>query len=66
MTANPQPSRNQSSASVATSFQFGSRDRVSRAKVQTSLTSATVSGSPSITAPLLSRVAEISSLTMRK
>ena len=43
-----QPRAAQSSASVATSFQFGSRERVSRAKVQTSLTSATVSGSPSI------------------
>src|SRR5690606_36396127 len=37
---------NQSSASVATSFQFGSFERVSRANVQTALTSATASGSP--------------------
>src|SRR5690348_11396162 len=55
----------QSSASVATSFQFGSRERVSREKVQTSLTSDTFSGSPSITSPARSRVAEISSLTTR-
>ena len=40
-------------ASVATSFQFGSREVTSRAKVQTSVTSVTLSGLPSITAPSL-------------
>ena len=50
----------QSTDSVATSFQFGSRELTSRAKVQMSVTSPTWIGSPSITVPLLSWVAEIS------
>ena len=40
-------------ASVATSFQLGSRELTSRAKVQTSVTSVTLSGLPSITSPSL-------------
>ena len=36
-------------ASVATSFQLGSRDEMSRAKVHTSVTSVTFSGEPSMT-----------------
>ena len=39
-------------ASVATSFQLGSREETSRAKVQTSVTSVTLSGLPSITLPV--------------
>src|ERR1700741_2196527 len=46
--------------SVAMTFQLGSREDTSRAKVQTSVTSVTLSGLPSITAPALSRVTEIS------
>src|SRR3984893_404362 len=46
-------------ASVATSFQLGSREGRLRAKVQMSVTSATFSGSPSITVPVLSRVTEM-------
>ena len=52
-------------ASVATSFQLGSRDDRSRAKVHTSVTSVTFSALPSITAPALSRVTEISCDTKR-
>src|SRR5258708_624138 len=44
---------------VPTSFQFGSRDVVSRANVQTSVISATLSGLPSTMVPALSRVTEI-------
>src|ERR1700682_2721696 len=44
---------------VPTSFQFGSRDVVSRANVQTSVISATLSGLPSTMVPVLSRVTEI-------
>src|ERR1700682_5226526 len=47
-------------ASVATSFQLGSREERSRAKVHTSVTSVTFSGLPSITLPALSRVTEMS------
>ena len=47
-------------ASVAISFQFGSRDPRSRAKVQTSVTSVTASALPSMTSPALSRVTETS------
>src|SRR3974390_501145 len=46
------------SASVATSFQFGSREEMSRAKVQTSVTSVTLSALPSLTLPFLSRVTD--------
>ncbi len=42
------------SDSVAISFQFGSRERMSREKVQMSSTSATASGSPSTSLPSLS------------
>ena len=52
-------------ASVATSFQLGSRDETSRAKVQTSVTSVTLSGLPSITLPVRSRVTETSCETNR-
>src|SRR5262249_28876447 len=51
--------------SVAMTFQFGSREDTSRAKVQTSVTSVTFSALPSITVPLRSRVAEISLDTKR-
>src|SRR6266478_664242 len=44
---------------VPTSFQFGSREVVSRANVQTSVISATLSGLPSTMVPALSRVTEI-------
>src|SRR5258708_6754045 len=44
---------------VPTSFQFGSREVVSRANVQTSVMSATLSGLPSTIVPALSRVTEI-------
>src|SRR5882757_7524479 len=44
---------------VPTSFQFGSREVVSRANVQTSVISATLSGLPSTIVPALSRVTEI-------
>ena len=47
-------------ASVATSCQLGSRAPRGRAKVQTSVTSTTASGSPSMTVPPASRVAVIS------
>src|SRR5690606_3846274 len=40
------PTNHHSTDSVATSFQFGSRDVVSRAKVQMSVTSVTRVGSP--------------------
>ena len=43
--------------SVATTFQFGSREETSRANVHTSVTSVTFSALPSITVPLRSRVA---------
>lgn len=56
----PQLRKVYSADSVATSFQFGSRDVVSRAKVQMSTTSLTLAGSPSTTSPDLSRVAEMS------
>src|SRR5439155_14662211 len=52
-------------ASVATSFQLGSREEMSRAKVHTSVTSVTLSGLPSITLSDLSRVTEISCETNR-
>src|SRR5262249_34781817 len=45
-------------ASVATSFQLGSREVTSRAKVHTAVTSVTLSGLPSITVPDLSRVVD--------
>lgn len=48
-----------SPASVAISFQFGSREDTSRAKVHTSLVSITLSGLPSTTSPALSFVAVI-------
>src|SRR6185295_10691312 len=49
----------QAALPVPTSFQFGSRELVSRANVQTSVISATLSGLPSTMAPVLSRVTEI-------
>src|SRR5262249_33327051 len=52
-------------ASVAITFQLGSRQEISPAKVQTSVTSVTFSALPSITAPPRSRVAEISFETKR-
>ena len=52
-------------ASVATSFQLGSRDVISRANVHTSVTVVTASGLPSITAPERSRVTETSCDTNR-
>src|SRR5579871_502609 len=52
-------------ASVATSFQLGSREDRSRAKVHTSVTSVTFSALPSTTLPLLSRVTETSCETKR-
>ena len=52
-------------ASVATTFQLGSREEMSRAKVQTSVTSVTFSALPSITLPDRSRVAEMSLETKR-
>src|ERR1700733_9329756 len=52
-------------ASVATTFQFGSREAMSRAKVHTSVTSVTFSALPSITVPARSRVAETSFDTKR-
>src|SRR5215210_13560 len=52
-------------ASVATSFQLGSREDRSRAKVHTSVTSVTLSGLPSITFPARSLVVEISCETKR-
>src|SRR3974377_2241255 len=52
-------------ASVATSFQLGSREERSRANVHTSVTSVTFSGLPSITLPDLSRVTEMSWETNR-
>ena len=47
-------------ASVATSFQLGSREDRSRANIHTSVTSVTFSGFPSITLLALSRVTEMS------
>ena len=44
---------------MPTSFQFGSREVTSRANVQTSVISATLSGLPSTMVPALSRVTEI-------
>src|SRR5262245_22830410 len=52
-------------ASVATSFQLGSREDRSRAKVHTSVTSVTRSGAPSITSPPRLRVTEMSCDTKR-
>ena len=52
-------------ASVATSFQLGSREVTSRAKVHTSVTLVTRSALPSMTSPLRSRVAETSCDTKR-
>src|SRR5882672_139373 len=49
----------QAALPVPTSFQFGSRELVSRANVQTSVISATLSGLPSTMLPVLSRVTEI-------
>src|SRR6202034_659527 len=57
--------RRQCPASVATTFQFGSREEMSRAKVHTSVTSVTLSALPSTTAPLRSRVADTSLETKR-
>src|SRR5215472_8026811 len=51
--------------SVAMTFQLGSREDTSRAKVQTSVTSVTFSALPSMTAPPRSRVAEINFETKR-
>src|SRR6478672_6682082 len=48
----------QAALPVPTSFQFGSRELVSRANVQTSVISATLSGLPSTVVPVLSRVTE--------
>ncbi len=45
--------------SVPTSFQFGSREEISRANVQMSVTSVSLSALPSTTLPSLSRVTEI-------
>src|SRR5262245_44700421 len=53
----------QFAACVAINLQFGLRDATSRANVQMSVTSLMRLGSPAITSPALSRVAEISSLT---
>ncbi len=50
----------QAPASVATRRQFGSRAVTSRAKVQISIISTTLSGLPSTTAPARSRVAVMS------
>ena len=55
----------QAPASVATSFQLGSREVTSLAKVQTSVTLVTLSALPSMTLPLRSRVAETSWETKR-
>src|SRR5580704_5879045 len=52
-------------ASVATTFQLGSREVTSRANVHTSVTSVTFSALPSITVPLRSRVEETSFETKR-
>src|SRR6516162_2344443 len=51
--------------SVAMTFQLGSREDTSRAKVQTSVTSVTFSALPSMTVPPRSRVAETSLDTKR-
>src|SRR5262249_31236851 len=51
--------------SVATSFQLGSREVTSRANVHTSVTSVTLSGLPSLTAPFLSRVTDTNCDTKR-
>src|SRR5215207_2353905 len=55
----PQGVSRQAALPVPTSFQFGSRELVSRANVQTSVISATLSGLTSTMAPVLSRVTEI-------
>src|SRR5215211_4332727 len=55
----PQGVARQAALPVPTSFQFGSREAVSRANVQTSVISATLSGLPSTMVPALSRVTEI-------
>src|SRR5256714_15095620 len=55
----PQGVERQLALPVPTSFQFGSRELVSRANVQTSVISATLSGLPSTIVPVLSRVTEI-------
>src|ERR1700730_367700 len=52
-------------ASVATTFQLGSREETSRANVHTSVTSVTFSASPSMTFPVRPRVAEMSLETKR-
>src|SRR5258705_1697303 len=52
--------------SVATRFQFGSRELTSLAKVQTSVTLVTASALPSITLPLRLRVADTSCETKRR
>src|SRR5882757_9904317 len=52
-------------ASVATSFQLGSRAVMSLANVQTSVTLVTLSALPSITLPLRSRVDDTSCETKR-
>src|SRR5690606_30473659 len=54
----PCAARTYSAASVPTSFQLGSRAVTSREKVQTSVTSVTLSALPSTILPSLSRVAE--------
>src|SRR5262249_32718122 len=61
----PRRHRRYCPASVATTFQLGSREETSRANVHTSVTSVTLSALPSITVPLRSRVAEISFETKR-
>ena len=55
--------RRQFAASVATSFQFGFLELISRANVQMSVTSRTFLASPSTTSPSASRVTVIISLT---
>lgn len=54
MKSHGRPLPGQFSDSVAISFQFGSRERISRAKVHRSFTSATESASPSTSFPCLS------------
>src|SRR5260370_37695651 len=76
MAAEEKPNRNNSvhmgraadqvPPSVATRFQFGSRDVTSLAKVQTSVTLVTASALPSITLPLRLRVADTSCDTQRR
>src|SRR5580692_5142766 len=64
---NPPPSASLTHcpASVAITFQFGSREETSRANVQTSVTSVTFSALPSITLPERSRVTDTNLETKR-